>query len=138
MERPTVRRAITLDCSAAALWRLVSDPDLLGQWLGREVSLDLRPGGHGTLLDDDDVVRRLRVSEVVDGAALRFAWWEDGDPDGASEVTLTVEGDDAGSRLVVTETAGASASAGVSWDLRLISLWLAICSQAVATAGDGV
>jgi uncharacterized protein YndB with AHSA1/START domain len=128
VEHPTVRRTIDLDCSPAALWRLVTDDALLSTWLGRDVALDVRPGGAGRLVDDDGCVRHLVVREVTTDERLTFAWWPEGDEDAVSEVVLTVEpaGDD-GSRLVVTETA----SAGSSWDARLVSLWLSVCALAL-------
>jgi uncharacterized protein YndB with AHSA1/START domain len=133
MERLAVRRTIDLDCSAEALWRLVTSPDQMASWLGSDVVLDLRAGGPGRLVDDDGLVRHLRVDALVDGERLAFTWWPEDDEHAASEVVFVVERTDGGSRLLITETsAGAApAMATTSWDVRIISLWLAVCSQAV-------
>ena len=125
----TIRRTLDLDCSPADLWRLVTDPNSLSGWLGREVEIDARSGGQGRVLDDDGIIRLLVVDEVVPGERLSFTWWPQADDAAASEVTFTVQEADEGSRLVVTETASAVVADGGSWDTRLISLWLAVCSQ---------
>jgi uncharacterized protein YndB with AHSA1/START domain len=132
MERLAVRRTLDLDCSADALWRLVSDPDELASWLGSDVELDLHPGGWGRVVDDG-TARRLAVQEVVEGERLAFTWWPEEDEQAASEVVFVVEATDRGSRLVITETAAgaARATAATSWDVRILSLWLAVCSHAV-------
>jgi uncharacterized protein YndB with AHSA1/START domain len=120
-----LRRTIDLDCPPAELWRLVTDAELLSTWLGHDVALDPRPGGAGRVVDDDGRVRHLVVHEVATDERLAFAWWPEDDEAAVSEVVLTVEpAGDVGSRLVVTETA----SAGASWDARLVALWLSVCS----------
>jgi uncharacterized protein YndB with AHSA1/START domain len=126
MERLQVRRTLELDCSPAVLWGLVTEAASLSSWLGRNVVIDLRPGGSGHLVDDDGSLRRLVVHEVAFEERLRFTWWPAGDEEAASEVELSLERADEGSRLVVTETCGASAS----WDVRLVSLWLSVCALA--------
>src|SRR5262245_12534490 len=133
MERLAVRRTIDLDCSADALWRLVTGPDELASWLGSDVELELRAGGSGRLVDDDGQARRLRVDELVDGERLAFTWWPEDDEHAASEVVFAIEAREDGSRLLITETAAgaAPAMATTSWDVRIVSLWLAVCSQAV-------
>ena len=133
MDRLAVRRTLDLDCSADALWRMVSHPDELAAWLGSDVELDLHGGGRGRVVDDDGTARRLAVQEVVEGERLAFAWWPEEDEQAASEVVFVVEGTDRGSRLLITETAAgaARATATTSWDVRILSLWLAVCSHAV-------
>jgi uncharacterized protein YndB with AHSA1/START domain len=133
MERLAVRRTLDLACSADALWRMVSHPEELASWLGSEVELDLHVGGGGRIVDDDGTARRLAVHEVVEGERLAFAWWPEEDEAAASEVVFVIERTDQGSRLLITETAAgvAQATATTSWDVRIISLWLAVCSHAV-------
>jgi uncharacterized protein YndB with AHSA1/START domain len=127
MERTTVRRTAELDCDAATLWHLVSAAEGLGTWLGEDVHLDLRVGGSGRLVDDDGAARDVRVTELIDGQRLAFTWWPAGDDGASSDVVFTVEETDTGSRLVVTETA---ANALGSWETRVVSLWLSVCSLA--------
>src|SRR5262245_15091201 len=139
MERLAVRRTLELDCTADELWRLVSTPDELAAWLGRDVELDVRVGGSGRLTDDDGDIRRVAIREVVDGERLAFSWWPEDDERAVSEVVFAVEGTGHGSRLHITETAAGAAQASVatSWDIRIISLWLAVCTRATSSAQHG-
>ena len=131
MERVAVRRTLELGCPVSTLWRLVTDERELAGWLGQDVVLDLRPGGHGRVVDDGGSARELVVREVEPDHRVAFAWWPEDDERAVSEVVFAVETTGTGSRLLVTETASAMATASAtSWDIRLISLWLAICSLA--------
>jgi uncharacterized protein YndB with AHSA1/START domain len=69
----------------------------------------------------------VRVTELIDGERLAFTWWPEGDDGATSDVVFTVEETDTGSRLVITETA---AGALGSWETRVVSLWLSVCSLA--------
>ncbi len=53
-------------------------------WLGRDVVLDLRPGGRGRLTDDDGTVRHLAIDDVVEGERVAFRWWPEDDERAAS------------------------------------------------------
>jgi uncharacterized protein YndB with AHSA1/START domain len=134
MEGLLIRRTLELDCPVDELWRLVSDPDEIASWLGRDVVLDLRPGGRGRLTDDDGTVRHLAIDGVVDGEHLCFRWWPEEDEQAASTVVFAIEPAERGSRLIITETAAASAltstASATSWDLRVLSLWLSVCALA--------
>jgi uncharacterized protein YndB with AHSA1/START domain len=132
MERTTVRRTVDLDCDAATLWRLMSDAGELSTWLGEDVELDLRVGGSGHLTDDDGVRRDLTVTALTAGERLAFTWWPGDDEGAASDVVFTVEETDAGSRLVITESAGRALDTALSgaWETRVVSLWLSVCSLA--------
>jgi uncharacterized protein YndB with AHSA1/START domain len=132
MERTTVRRTVELDCDAAALWHLISDADGLATWLGEDVHLDRRVGGTGRLVDDDGALRHLRVTELIARECLAFTWWPEGDEGATSDVVFTVEETDTGSRLVITETADGSIDHALdgSWETRVVSLWLSVCSLA--------
>ena len=127
MEPVTITRRVDFVLSPGELWQLVTSPDALSGWLGDSVDLDLRPSGAGVIVDGD-IVRNLRVTEVVDGRRLRFVWCDRDDPRTPSQVTFDVEGDDdGGSRLVITETLVASgakvADAQTAWEVRVMSLW---------------
>ena len=119
-----VIRRVDLDVDAEELWSLISDPAQLATWLGDEVDLDVRPGGHGVIVDDG-VTYDVEVDEVVEGE--RVSWrWSDGEGT-ASRVELVVEPDGDAAGLVVTETllepepVAASptiATAAVRWEVR--------------------
>lgn len=132
MERTTVRRTVELDCDAATLWHLISDAEGLGTWLGEDVHLDLRVGGTGRLVDDEGGARHVRVTELTAGERLAFTWWPAGHDGTPSDVVFTVEETDTGSRLVITETADGTVDGALdgSWETRVVSLWLSVCSLA--------
>ena len=134
MEGLLIRRTLELDCPVDELWRLVSEPDEIASWLGRDVELDLRPGGRGRLTDDDGTVRRLAIDGVVEGEHLTFRWWPEDDEESASTVVFAIEPAEGGSRLVITETATAAVltatASATSWDVRVLSLWLSVCALA--------
>ncbi len=115
-----VSRSLDTDLSPEALLREVLELD----WLGDDVDVDLRPGGLGSLVDDDGVARRLAV-EHLDDAGVTFQWWpESGGP--VSEVRLIVTPDGEGARLTVTEVARAghldASAKGRRWEARLQAL----------------
>lgn len=120
----TISRQIDLDVSPVALWEAISDRGALETWLGDTVDVDLRPGGAGVVIDDG-VTRRVRVDTVDAGRGWSFHWQVDGEPE--SHVVLAIATtDDGGSRLTITESLSAQASAaghGFRWDLCALLLW---------------
>jgi hypothetical protein len=115
----TVRRTLRTHLPLDALRREVLD---LG-WLGNDVRVDLRPGGLGSLVDDDGIARQIVIDELHEHG-LSFRWWPADGP--VSDVVLTITTDGDGSRLTVTEAPrdrhlDASAK-GRHWDLRLQAL----------------
>ena len=126
----TITRQVELDISPEALWNAITEGDALAAWLGDAVDVDLRPGGTGVVIDEH-VTRHLRVDTVEPGRGWSFDWSVDDEP--ASHVAFEIESTDTGgSRLTITETLGASASAehGFRWDLCALLLWA--CTVATA------
>jgi uncharacterized protein YndB with AHSA1/START domain len=101
-----IERELTLPVSPEAVWKALTDPDWLREWLADEAELQLRPGGDARFRVGDDT-RTGWVEEVTppaDGAAGRLAfWWEQpGEP--ASRVALELTSTDDGTRLRVVES----------------------------------
>jgi hypothetical protein len=120
--RSGVRRTLHSSLGPDALWREV----LAFAWLGDDVDVDLRPGGSGSLLDDDGSVRWLVIDEIG-SSHLRLRWRTA--RDGPSRVDLVVVRDGDGARLEVTEVtdvAGGTrfdaAAKGRRWEARLQAL----------------
>ncbi len=103
MDPLTITRSIRIEAGADAVWASVADPDGLAGWLGGSVDVDLSPGSAGSFVDDDGT-RRLVVTEVAEGRALGFVWWDDARPDDASAVRIDIAADGEGTRVTVTET----------------------------------
>jgi uncharacterized protein YndB with AHSA1/START domain len=112
MSRRPVEREIELVAAPDEVWEALVDPLRLGDWLGAEVELDLRPGGSGTFRLEDGETRRARVVDVEPGRRISFAWWPIAPVVGRpTVVTITLESDGTGSRLRVREAPSARASA---------------------------
>lgn len=123
-----VTRSVSLDLDPDAAWRLIGTAEGLASWLGRDVAVDLVPGGALRLHDDDGTRRSGTVTDVRPGRSVSFQWT---DGEIASDVTITVApGAEGCSRVTVTETARvgggvmACADAGAAWDDRLLALEL--------------
>jgi uncharacterized protein YndB with AHSA1/START domain len=134
--RMRIERSVVVEADVDATWRLVTRPDDLAAWLGREVELDLVPGGAGRVVDDDGTVRTVRVDAVEEGRSVAWRWWADGDEEAATEVIVTLDPTDEGTRVYVVEQVVApdgararastapSASSARGWSSRLVLLEL--------------
>ena len=99
-----LERQVVIPASPEELWVALTDPREVAQWFGSEVDWELRPGGRARFTESDGSVRRGQVESVSPGRRLSFRWWrEDGGDGETSRVTYTLEPDDDGTRLTVTE-----------------------------------
>ncbi|HWJ61797.1 MAG TPA: SRPBCC domain-containing protein [Acidimicrobiales bacterium] len=132
----SVSRSIVLPAPADEVWASLRDADGLAGWLGDAVDLDVVPGAAGTVVDGG-VVRRVVVTEVVEGRSLGLVWWDEAAPEEASVVTIALAPGEADgdTTVTVTERLAGSAVASVagariddlaaveaSWDQRLQAL----------------
>jgi len=111
---PQIQREVSVDLAPDELWELVSTNDGLASWLGDEVDLDFRPGGHGTVVDDDRTWQ-VEMDRIVDGHEVAFTWWRTDAPEHRSQVTISFEpGRRAGSggKIRVTESQLSSGGGG--------------------------
>ena len=99
----SIKRELLLPASVEDVWDVVTGDG----WLAEEVDFDLRSGGDAQFRCADDV-KTGWIEEVVmpdestRRARLTFWWAADGEP--ASRVEITVEAEDAVSRLRIVET----------------------------------
>jgi uncharacterized protein YndB with AHSA1/START domain len=104
-----IARELSLPASPIEVWRAVTDPDRLEEWLADEVILDLRPGGDAWFRVGEES-KRGWVEEVSapgleagSGEGRLVFWWADGD-EPASRVELAIAPlADGGTRVRVTE-----------------------------------
>jgi uncharacterized protein YndB with AHSA1/START domain len=133
-----IERSTDLDMDVDQLWSLVSTPDGWKSWLVDDADVAIAPAATGTAIDDG-VERTVQVDSVIAGRTVGFSWWDRDDPSSASYVQLdVVELPGGRSQLRITErfvgaTASAtmSSTAGVSWEVRIISLWLMAVQSSV-------
>ena len=69
--------------SAPTGWEIVTGA--LGDWLGGDIEIDLRPGGK---IDFRHAAARGCRRGVRPGARLTWRWWEEGDEDGATDTVV--------------------------------------------------
>ncbi len=89
-------RRIEIELGPDRVWEIVTGA--LGDWLGGDIEIDLRPGGK---IDFRATQRREGVVEEFEpGRRLTWRWWEAGDEDGATDtvVELAIAETDRGSR----------------------------------------
>jgi uncharacterized protein YndB with AHSA1/START domain len=96
MSPEDVTREVELSAGPDEVWRSVTEPDELGDWL-----------------EADGEVRRALVRDVEPGQRLAFLWWPiTGAGVGrATTVTITIEPSESGSRLRLVESPRARARA---------------------------
>ena len=109
-----VERELELEASREDVWRALTEPERLREWLANDVELDVRPGGEGRFGWDDGEQRRALVQVVEPEERLVLDWWDGED---VSTVTLELEDADPGTRLTVTETRACAGE--FSWALEL-------------------
>jgi uncharacterized protein YndB with AHSA1/START domain len=105
-----IEREVLIEAPAAVVWRTITEPEQIALWFADKVELDLRPGGAGTLVFEDEATTApLVVAAVEPPQRFSFRWCH---PDGDEpvpgnsvlvEFTLVAEGSDR-TRLRVTET----------------------------------
>ena len=130
-----VTRSVDLDAAVDDVWRAVTDPDERARWLD----------------DPDAVSRRVRVDDAAPGERLVWTWWQPGDEDDASTVSVVLSPlATGGTRVIVTESlpafapvqarasaiasAGARATAISLWAARLVGLELVLVGGRVPVA----
>ena len=122
-----VTREITLPVDVEEAWELLTRPDDLGAWLGRDVELDPTAGAAGRVVDHDGTIHRLVVDAVEPGRRLAWHWWDEASPTHASHVEITVTPTEHGTAVRVVEalsgaTPVAQAQASEAWSHRLLHL----------------
>ena len=127
----SIERTTELDLDVDDLWSLISSAEGWTSWLVDQAEVAVAANATGTAMEDG-VLRDVRIDDVIDRRGINFTWWDRDDPSTASSVQLRiVELPDGRSQLHIAEqfvgvatTATMSAGARLSWDVRMVSLWL--------------
>ena len=102
-----VTREVVLEAPVEEVWAALTEPELLEEWFANDVEIELEPGGDGVFRWDDGDERHAVIEEV--DPERRFAFtWDDG------RVEIELEEVDGGTRVLVTETAGAGWATALS------------------------
>jgi uncharacterized protein YndB with AHSA1/START domain len=101
----SIEREVRLGAAPHTVWAALVDPGRLGEWLGGDLDLDIRPGAFGSFRAKDTGTRRVVVLFVDVGRGLSFRWWSETDVGAASTVEITLrETEGGGSTVRVRET----------------------------------
>jgi uncharacterized protein YndB with AHSA1/START domain len=103
-----VTREVVLEAPVDEVWEALTDPEQLAEWFANDVELDLVPGGDGVFRWDDGAERSAVVEEVDPGRRFAFTWGDEG------RVVIELAEIDGGTRVLVTETAGAGWATALS------------------------
>jgi uncharacterized protein YndB with AHSA1/START domain len=115
-----VTRELVLPAPPEEVWDALTDADRLAEWFANDVELDPVRGGAGRFRWGDGEVRHAVVEELEDERLLSLRWWDEEAPEDESLVTITLQEEDEGTRVVVTESAsGPQACAGFGLALEL-------------------
>ena len=95
-----VQREIVVPAPVDEVWSALTEPERLEEWFANEVELDLEPGGEGTFRWADGDERHAVIEEVVPERRFAFTWDD-------SRVEIELAEVESGTRVLVTETAGA-------------------------------
>jgi uncharacterized protein YndB with AHSA1/START domain len=107
-----ITREVTVDASADDVWDALTDPAELAAWFGADAEVDLRVGGAIRFRWPDGSERRGLVIDLDPPRRLAFRWRElragaaglaAAD---ATVVAFTLDADDRGTRVTVTESPG--------------------------------
>ena len=96
----SVSRSIDVPAPPEHVWEVLTDGELLGVCLGGIATIDARPGGEVTFVDDESA-RVGSIDQFVEDARLSFIWYADErDP---TEVIIDLEPSDEGTTVRVVE-----------------------------------
>jgi uncharacterized protein YndB with AHSA1/START domain len=110
------RREVTVDAAPEVVWDALTASDELEAWFGAEAEMDLRVGGAIRFRWPDGTERRGLVVDVDRPHRLAFRWRELRTSatglavTDATVVTFTLEAEENGTRVTVTESRGVQAA----------------------------
>ena len=111
-----IERAIELPHPPERVWTALTTAEGLAAWFGDHAEIDLRPGGDGRIVwDDQGFGQRLRVERVDEPRVFAFTWRIYGLPEDdprRTYVEFTLEPVAAGTRLHLVETGFAQLGPG--------------------------
>jgi len=101
-----IERTVEVARPPARVWAALTTAEGLGTWFGQQATIDLRPGGAGTLSWEEHHTD-FRVERIEEPHVFGFTWRIYGLPDDdprRTYVEFTLEAAGAGTRLTVVET----------------------------------
>ncbi len=98
----SVERKVTLLADPDLVWQHLTEGDLVADWMGEDVEIELRPGGSIVMTPDEGHRVWGTIEEIVPGRRLQWSWrTDDGLP---TQVEIDLEPAEDGTVLTVRET----------------------------------
>jgi uncharacterized protein YndB with AHSA1/START domain len=92
MTAATIERVIQIDAPIETVWDVVTNPKHIVHWFAEEATLDLRPGGSGTLtFTEHNHVSPLRVETVDRPNLFSYRWSQPDGEEPTEENSMLVE-----------------------------------------------
>ena len=114
----------------AAVWRGLTDPALLPQWLGTVVEIDIRTGGRLVIDHGQGQLSRSEVTEAEAPHRLTMTWEFPDEP--RSRVAVELRESDEGAAAKLTHTGpDLAASYGPGWTTHLTYLEAAVQGETI-------
>jgi uncharacterized protein YndB with AHSA1/START domain len=108
-----IERTVEIAHPPAKVWAALTTAEGLSAWFGKEVRIDLRPGGSAWMKWDNGHTADMRVERVEEPTVFGFTWHIYGLPEDdprRTYVEFTLQSADAGTRLTVVESGFAQLS----------------------------
>ncbi|HEY4278804.1 MAG TPA: SRPBCC domain-containing protein [Conexibacter sp.] len=103
-----IERETLIEAPVETVWNVVTEPDHIARWFSDAASIDLRPGGDGSLTWDGYGTHALRVVTVERPRLFAFRWelpeGEEPREDNSLLVEFQLEPDGENTRLRVVES----------------------------------
>jgi uncharacterized protein YndB with AHSA1/START domain len=97
-----VERKVTLPADPDRVWQHLTEGDLVADWMGGEVEIEVRPGGSIVMTPEVGPQVWGTVEEVVPARRIQWSWrTDDGLP---TQVEIDLEPNEDGTALTVRET----------------------------------
>ncbi len=103
MDEQRITREMDVPAGREEVWRRLTEPDRLSEWLADEVSVELAPGGDLRVRTEEGEERTGWIEEVEEPRRLSF-WWQSDREQEASRVQLELEDTAEGTHVTVTES----------------------------------
>jgi uncharacterized protein YndB with AHSA1/START domain len=102
-----IERTVEIAHPPAQVWAALTTAEGLSAWFGKEVRIDLRPGGSAWMKWDNGHTADMRVERVEEPTVFGFTWHIYGLPEDdprRTYVEFTLRSAGAGTRLTVVES----------------------------------
>jgi uncharacterized protein YndB with AHSA1/START domain len=102
-----IERTVEIAHPPAKVWAALTTAQGLSAWFGKEVRIDLRPGGSAWMQWDSGHTADMRVERVEEPTVFGFTWHIFGLPEDdprRTYVEFTLQSDGTGTRLTVVES----------------------------------